>query len=150
MLGRTLGGATVATIQGIVVFFLAVIFGFRPDNWLLLPVAIVFMLLVALLFTALGTGIASTLDDMQGFQLIMNVLVMPLFFLSGALFPLDGLPAVLTALVRFDPLSYGIDSFRILLTGIGSFGLGLDFAVIAIVTAVFLGLGSYFFSKIQV
>jgi ABC-2 type transport system permease protein len=108
------------------------------------------MLLVALLFAALGAMIGSLLDDMQGFQLIMNFLVMPLFFLSGALFPLDGLPAVLTALVRFDPLSYGIDSFRILLTGIGSFGLGLDFAVIAIVTAVFLGLGSYFFSKIQV
>ena len=60
------------------------------------------------------------------------------------------LPAILTALVRFDPLSYGIDSFRVLLTGVGSFGLGLDVAVLAVVTAVFLGLGSYFFSKIQV
>jgi ABC-2 type transport system permease protein len=149
-LGRTLGGATVATLQGVLVFLIALVFGFRPENWALVPVAIVFMLLVALLFTALGTGIASMLEDMQGFQLIMNFLVMPLFFLSGALFPLNGLPAVLTALVRFDPLSYGIDSFRILLTGIGSFGLGLDFAVIAIVTAIFLGLGSYFFSKIQV
>jgi ABC-2 type transport system permease protein len=87
---------------------------------------------------------------MQGFQLIMNFLVMPLFFLSGALFPLNGLPAILEGIVKFDPLSYGIDSFRILLTGVGSFGIGVDFAVLAIVTAVFLGLGSYFFSKIQV
>jgi ABC-2 type transport system permease protein len=150
MIGRTLGGATVATMQGLLVLILVTIFGFRPYSWALVPVAIIFMLLVALLFAALGAMIGSLLDDMQGFQLIMNFLVMPLFFLSGALFPLDGLPAVLTALVRFDPLSYGIDSFRILLTGIGSFGLGLDFAVIAIVTAVFLGLGSYFFSKIQV
>jgi ABC-2 type transport system permease protein len=150
MIGRTLGGATVATIQGLLVLILVTIFGFRPYSWALVPVAILFMLLVALLFAALGAMIGSLLDDMQGFQLIMNFLVMPLFFLSGALFPLDGLPAVLTILVKFDPLSYGIDSFRILLTGIGSFGLGLDFAVIAIVTAVFLGLGSYFFSKIQV
>jgi ABC-2 type transport system permease protein len=150
MIGRTLGGATVATMQGLLVLILVTIFGFRPYSWALIPVAIIFMLLVALLFAALGAMIGSLLDDMQGFQLIMNFLVMPLFFLSGALFPLDGLPAVLTVLVKFDPLSYGIDSFRILLTGIGSFGLGLDFAVIAIVTAVFLGLGSYFFSKIQV
>ncbi len=73
------------------------------------------MLLVALLFAALGAAIGSLLDDMQGFQLIMNFLVMPLFFLSGALFPLNGLPAVLKGIVKFDPLSYGIDSFRILL-----------------------------------
>ena len=95
MIGRTLGGATVASFQGIIVLLLAMLFGFRPYSWLLVPVAILFMLLVALLFTALGTGIASVLEDMQGFQLIMNFLVMPLFFLSGALFPLAGLPAFL-------------------------------------------------------
>jgi ABC-2 type transport system permease protein len=150
MIGRTLGGATVATMQGLFVLIIVIILGFRPYNWFLVPVAILFMLLVALLFAALGAAIASLLDDMQGFQLIMNFLVMPLFFLSGALFPLDGLPAVLSGIVKFDPLSYGIDSFRILLANAGSFGLGLDFTVLIVVTAVFLGLGSYFFSKIQI
>lgn len=150
MIGRTLGGATVATLQGIVVFLISMIFGFRPDNWLLVPVVIFFMLLVALLFTALGTGIASLLEDMQGFQLIMNFLVMPLFFLSGALFPLAGLPAILAGLTTIDPLSYGIDSFRALLVNTSHFGLGLDFVVLAVVTAVFLGVGSYLFSKIEV
>ena len=66
--------------------------GFRPVSCALLPLALVFMVLIALLFTALGTAIASVLEDMQGFQLIMNFLVMPLFFLSGALFPVQGLP----------------------------------------------------------
>ncbi len=150
IIGRTLGGATVATMQGILVFIIVLIPGFRPYSWPLVPVAILFMLLVALLFTALGTAIASLLDDMQGFQLIMNFLVMPLFFLSGALFPLDGLPPALSAVVKFDPLSYGIDSFRILLVNSGSFGLGWDFGVLAVVTAACLILGSYFFSKIQV
>jgi len=149
MIGRTLGGATVATMQGVLVFLIVLIPGFRPYNWALVPVAFLFMLLVALLFTALGTAIASLLDDMQGFQLITNFLVMPLFFLSGALFPLNGLPAALSAIVKFDPLSYGIDSFRILLVNAGTFGLGLDLAILATVTVVFLGLGSYFFSKIQ-
>jgi ABC-2 type transport system permease protein len=150
MIGRTLGGATVATMQGLLVLILVTIFGFRPYNWALVPVVILFMLLVALLFAALGAMIASLLDDMQGFQLIMNFLVMPLFFLSGALFPLDGLPAVLAGIVKFDPLSYGIDSFRVLLVNSGTFGLGIDFTVLAVVTVIFLGLGSYFFSKIQV
>ena len=150
MVGRTLGGATVATLQGILVLIIATAFGFRPDNWALVPVAILFMLLVALLFTALGTGIASVLEDMQGFQLIMNFLVMPLFFLSGALFPLSGLPSVLSGLTIIDPLSYGIDAFRALLTNTSHFGLGVDFAVLAVVTAVFLGIGSYLFSKIQI
>ncbi len=150
MIGRTLGGATVATFQGIIVFLISMVFGFRPDNWWLLPVAVIFMLLVALLFTALGTGIASLLEDMQGFQLIMNFLVMPLFFLSGALFPLTGLPAILTGLTTVDPLSYGIDSFRALLVNTTHFGLGIDFVVLAVITAVFLGVGSYLFSKIEV
>ncbi len=150
MIGRTLGGATVATFQGILVFLISVAFGFRPDNWWLVPVAVLFMLLVALLFTALGTGIASLLEDMQGFQLIMNFLVMPLFFLSGALFPLSGLPTILAGLTTIDPLSYGIDSFRALLVNTTHFGLGVDFVVLAVITAVFLGVGSYLFSKIEV
>ncbi len=150
MIGRTLGGATVATIQGLIVFIITLFFGVLPYNWALVPLLIVFMLLVAMLFTALGTMIASLLEDMQGFQLIMNFLVQPLFFLSGALFPLGGLPAALSAIVKFDPLSYGVDSFRAIILNTTTFGLGVDFIVLAGVTIVFLGLGSYFFSKIQV
>ncbi|HEX4104265.1 MAG TPA: ABC transporter permease [Candidatus Paceibacterota bacterium] len=150
MIGRTLGGATVATGQGIVVFLIALIAGFRPYSWALFPVAIVYMLIVSLLFTALGTAIASLLEDMQGFQLIMNFLVMPLFFLSGALFPLQGLPPALSAITAFDPLSYGVDAFRILLANNAHWGLGIDTTVLLIVTVVFLGIGSYLFSLIQI
>lgn len=150
MAGRTLGGATVATLQGLVVLLISTLAGFHPANWLILLPAILVMFLVALLFTALGTMIASFLSDMQGFQLIVNFLVMPLFFLSGALFPLAGLPKALSIVARLDPLSYGIDAFRSLLIGVSYYGLHWDIAVLAAVTAVFLALGSYFFSKIQV
>ena len=112
MLGRTLGGATVATLQGILVFIISLIIGFRPESVLAVLGALIIMFLVAIVFTALGTAIASMLDDMQGFQLIMNFLVMPLFFLSGALFPLRGLPGWMSALTRLDPASYGIDPLR--------------------------------------
>lgn len=150
MLGRTLGGATVATIQGIVVFLISFVAGFRPVSIALVPFAFLIMLLIALLFTALGTAIASLLEDMQGFQLIMNFLVMPLFFLSGSLFPLQGLPKALVDVARIDPLSYGTDALRALLINSSHFGLATDVTVLAIVTLFFLALGSYFFSKIQI
>lgn len=150
MIGRTLGGATVATMQGVIVFIISLIAGFRPANWLLLPAAILVMVLVALLFTALGTMIASRLDDMQGFQLIINFLVMPLFFLSGALFPLQGIPSAILAVAKLDPLSYGIDAFRALLINTSHFGLATDIMVLSAVTLLFLSLGSYSFAKIQV
>ncbi len=152
MIGRTLGGATVAVMQGVIVFFLAFLVGFRPEyltfgRFLL---ALVFMFLIAVLFTALGTAIASQLDDMQGFQLIMNFIVMPLFFLSGALFPLDGLPSGIALVVKIDPLSYGVDGLRHALTGIANFGFGMDLMVLAGMTALLVVLGSYLFSKIQI
>jgi ABC-2 type transport system permease protein len=149
MIGRTLGGATVATLQGIIVLFIALAPGFRPTNWALVPVAIVAMALTALLFTALGTAIASLLSDMQGFQLIMNFLVMPLFFLSGALFPLQGVPGPIATIARFNPLSYGVDALRGLLTGTAHYGLLPDFGVLVGVTLLFLFAGSYFFSRVE-
>ncbi len=149
MIGRTIGGATVATLQGTLVLLISFLIGFKPMNWSLIPVAIVVMLLSALLFTAMGTAIASKLDDMQGFQLIMNFLVMPLFFLSGAIFPLAS-AGILGKIANFDPLSYGVDALRSLLSGITHYGLATDFGILAIITIAFLALGSYFFSKIQI
>jgi ABC-2 type transport system permease protein len=149
MLGRTLGGATVAMIQGIVVFLIALLAGFHPVNWALLPAGIGFMFLIALFFTALGTAIASKLPDMQAFPLIMNFLMMPLFFLSGALFPLAGLTGVLLWITRFNPLSYGVDGVRGAFTGLAHFGLGLDFLILGGITLLALWFGSWLFSRIE-
>jgi len=150
MIGRTLGGATVASIQGCLVFLLSLLVGFRPVDLSILPLAFVFVFLTALLFTALGTAIASLLEDMQGFQLIMNFLVMPLFFLSGALFPLDGLPKTLGFISSINPLSYGVDGLRGTLTGASHFGLFSDFLALGIVTIIITIIGSYLFSKIEI
>jgi len=150
MIGRSLGGATVATMQGLIVMGISILFGFQPTNWFAIIPSIGIMFLVALLFTSLGTMIASLLDDMQGFQLIMNFLVMPLFFLSGSLFPLQGLPTALAIIAKLDPLSYGIDALRALLINMGHYGLGIDVLVLCSITAVFIFLGGYFFKKIQV
>ena len=150
MMGRTLGGATTAVIQGLIVAIACVIVGFRPDGIAALAGGLVFMILIALMFTALGTAVASTLSDFQGFQMVMNFLVMPIFFLSGALFPLTGLPRALDLVARVDPLSYGVDGLRASMTGLAHFGLPTDLAVLAVLTLALLVIGSSLFARIQV
>ncbi len=150
MFGRTLGGATVASIEGMLVLIIAVIVGFRPSSWAGIVPAILVMLLIALLFSALGIMAASRLKDMQGFQIIMNFLVIPLFFLSGALFPLNTVPSALLFVARLDPLSYGVDALRYFLIGVATFPIALDIGVLVGITALFLAVGSYFFSRMEV
>lgn len=149
MIGRTLGGATTAIFQGTIVIVICMIAGFRPLSVAALPIAFAFMVLVAVLFTALGTAIACALTDMQGFQMVMNFLVMPIFFLSGALFPLTGLPVVMGILAKLDPLSYGVDEIRGAMIGASHFGIGLDFLVLGVLAMAFLALGARQFSRIE-
>jgi ABC-2 type transport system permease protein len=150
MLGRTLGGATVAMLQGLLIFVVCFIAGFRPANIAAIPLALVFMALIATVFAALGTVIGSSLKDMQGFQLVMNFLVMPIFFLSGALYPLANLPKVLALLTRIDPLTYGVDGVRTVLIGVTHFGVMADATVLIAVAIVLLSAGAWRFSKIEI
>jgi ABC-2 type transport system permease protein len=150
MAGRTLGAATVSMIQGTMVLVVCLIAGFRPASLAMVPVALLFMALICVVFAALGTAIGSTLQSMQAFPIVMNFLVMPIFFLSGALFPLEGLPAGLTVATRLDPLTYGIDGLRGAFIGVWHIGLALDIAVLLGVAVLFVSLGAYAFSKIRV
>lgn len=150
MVGRTCGGATVALLQGCFVTLVCVLAGFRPGGdpayWAL---ALLFMALIALAFTAVGTAIACLVADFQAFPLVMNFLVMPLFFLSGALFPLQGLASGLHWVTLLNPLSYGMDGLRGALTGSWQFGAAADFAVLGGLTAVMVALGTLAFSRIE-
>jgi ABC-2 type transport system permease protein len=150
MLGRTLGSATVAVIQGLLVALICLAVGFRPAHFIALPLGLLFMALIASLFAALGTAIGSTLQNIQGFQMTMSFLVMPLFFLSGALYPLNGLPVALSLVVDIDPLAYGVDGLRSALIGASHYGLAADTAVLVLGAMVVLFIGSHLFSKIQV
>jgi len=149
MFGRTLGGATTATIQGIIVFIITIIIGFRPDIFAILW-GLLFMFGISIVFTAFGTAIASTMEDMQGFGLIVNLVNMPLFFLSGALFPLNTAPAAIQWIAFINPLSYGVDGLRGAFTGISLHSIGTDASVIAIITILFLSIGAWLFSKVEV
>jgi ABC-2 type transport system permease protein len=150
MIGRTLGGATVAMLQGTLIVVVCLIAGFRPVSLIGIPLGFAFMALIAIVFAALGTSIGSSLQDMQGFQLIMNFLVLPIFFLSGALFPLNNLPKALGFVTKLDPLSYGVDGLRAALIGASHFGAIVDAAVLAVVAVGLLCLGAWRFSKIEI
>lgn len=149
MVGRTLGGATVALFQGLIVLLISCLFGFRPQLSEL-PLSLFIMFLVAVNFTAFGTALASQLNDMQAFPLIMNFLVMPMFFFSGAIFPLAGSGPGLTITASLNPLAYGVDALRASFGGDSFYGMGIDFLVLGGFCAVFLAVGSWLFSKIQI
>jgi ABC-2 type transport system permease protein len=148
-IGRTLGGATIALIQGVVVFLISLCVGFRPASWALLPVAVIAMALIAILFTAFGTAIATRMRDMQAFPIIMNFIMMPLFFLSGSLFPLAGLPAGLGWVIKLNPLSYGMDALRGLLSGVYHFNLGLDMGITIVAAGLALTVATLLFRHLE-
>ena len=149
MIGRTLGGATVAFCQGIFIGIISLFLGFHITNPMNIPLALLFMFLTAFLFTAVGVAIASLLKDMNAFPLIINFVIMPLFFLSGALFPINDIPKFLEAIIKINPLSYGVDGIRGALTT-SAFGLHIDFIVLCIWIFAASAIGSYLFSKIEI
>jgi len=150
MLGRTVGGATVAVFQGLIIMLISLLTGFRPHGLDGLVGGMLIMILTALLFTALGTAIASRMEDMSGFQLIMNFLIMPLFFLSGALFPLQGLPSFLSIIIRINPLTYAVDGMRAAFINMSQFGFATDLIVLSVLTTILMFVGGYLFSKIKI
>jgi ABC-2 type transport system permease protein len=149
MIGKTLGGATIAIIQGLIVLSLTYVIGFRIPSLSSLVLGLIFMFLIAIFFTGFGLTIASKMKDMQGFQMILNFLIMPIFFLSGALFPLTNLPPAIYFISRIDPLTYGVDGFRGAITGISTFGTFSDLIVIGILSALICAIGAVLFSKIE-
>jgi ABC-2 type transport system permease protein len=125
-IGKALGGATQAMVQGLVLLLLAPVVGVKLTVLSVVElVPLVFVLAFAL--SSMGVAIASRMRSMQGFQVVMNFLMMPIFFLSGALFPLSGLPDWMAVLTRIDPASYGMDPLRrVVLEGAGIPAAALD------------------------
>ncbi|MGE0116002.1 MAG: ABC transporter permease [Steroidobacteraceae bacterium] len=147
--GRILGGATVAVIQGLMVALICLIAGFRIEHPAMLPLALLFLFLIAILFAAIGTTLGSLVEDMHAFPLIMNFLVMPLFFFSGALFPANQVPATLHLLMRLNPLSYGVDGVRGALTRTLLYGFSADIIVLLLLSALMLSIASWCFARIE-
>jgi ABC-2 type transport system permease protein len=149
MTGKTFGGATIAMVQGLIVLSLTYLLGFRIPSLGSFGLGLIFMSMIAIFFTGFGLAIAAKMKDMHGYQLIMNFLVMPIFFLSGTLVPLDNLPPIINFLSKINPLTYGVDGLRGAFTGMSTFGIYSDLAVMSTLSALVCVIGAVLFSKIE-
>jgi len=149
VLGRVAGGVSVVMLQAIIILIISFLFGFKIPEPASLFLALVFMILISIAFIGLGLVFASLLKDMQGFSLIMNFVIFPLFFLSGALYPIGNLPEFIRFLAYLDPLTYGVDGLRWSLLKISNFPWLLDLFFIILSALAMVGLGAYLFEKTE-
>jgi ABC-2 type transport system permease protein len=149
ILGKALGGVTTAMAQALL--FLAVCFalGIPFPGPLKLMLVLAIMVLISVGFVLLGIAFSSRMKDFHGFSLIMNFVVMPVFFLSGAFFPLDRLPAWLKWMTYFDPLTYGVDALRYCLVNTAAFPLWISLGALAIFGLITTLVGTLLFSTSQ-
>jgi ABC-2 type transport system permease protein len=146
--GKSLGGMTTSLIQAAILLAIGAAIGiqFTPLS-LLQDVAVI--LLMSFGLTSLGLALGSYMYSLEGFQMIVSFVVFPLFFLSGALFPLDNLPSWLGVLTMADPATYGVDAMRNAMLGVGSHPAGLDLAVLTAYTAALGLFGIYSFGRMK-
>ncbi len=149
LLGNALGGATISLLQAILVLLISIALGFRPHNLAYLPLALLIMIALSLTLTSFGAGIASMVEDFQGFQGINNFLIFPLFFLSSSLYPLTNVPTFLRILSEINPLSYCVDALRYTMIHQTHFGLGKDLLVMAAALVVCVTFAVNRFNRIQ-
>jgi ABC-2 type transport system permease protein len=149
MMGGALGGATTSIMQGFLVFVIALVLGFRPHQWANLGIVFIIIALLAISLTCFSTAIGSVVNDFQGFQSINQFIIFPLYFLSGALYPLTNAPVALKIIADVNPLSYAVDALREALINQTHFGYAKDFTALIITTLVLVAFGAYRFNKIQ-
>lgn len=146
--GKVLGGCTDVLLQVVILFVFS--FLFPSVNPWGIPLALLILLITSIALVSLGLALGSLLESLEGFQVISTFLIFPLFFLSGALFPVDDkLPSWLSGLVKLNPLSYTVDGVRGALLGIHTYPFYIDLGIITLFAAAMLILGSILFSRMK-
>jgi len=146
--GKMVGGSIDALLQGAAMLVLGVVLGIRY-NLLTLVLSFVFMFVLASALVSLGLIIGSNMESVEGFQLIISFLVFPMFFFSGALFPIDNLPSYLLLFTVIDPVTYAVDGLRGLLLGSSQLPIALNMAILAGFAAVMIGIGTWSFKRLK-
>jgi ABC-2 type transport system permease protein len=158
IIGKIFGGATTATIQGIILLVVASLMGAFSLSIEFITGAIIgigAMFIITSGFVGLGVAIGSSLNDFHAFQLLSTFVMWPLFMLSGVFFPIDGAPFSLQIAMLLDPMFYGVELLRWNLLGVGSTILGpygwlISLIVVLGFNALMIGLGTYLFSRAQI
>ncbi|MBS3090744.1 ABC transporter permease [Candidatus Pacearchaeota archaeon] len=147
VLGRVFGSVTITMIQGLIILSAALFMRIKTPTIQGVLWAALFMFFISITFIGLGLIFASRMSDVQGFNLIMNFMIFPLFLLSGAMLPLQNLPKPVFYFTYINPLMYGVDGLRASLMKFSIFPKTLDLIVLAAVSVVMIVLGSYMFEK---
>jgi len=149
IIGKTIGGSFVAMVTGIIVMVLSFVLASVPVSVGILP-ALVFMFMTSFVFIGMGLLIASRMDSMEGFNMIMSFVMMPTFFTSGIFYPISQTPAWLQGISMINPLTYGVDGIRASLLGVAQFPLWVDFVVLAGFFIGLVSIASWFFRKMEI
>jgi ABC-2 type transport system permease protein len=153
--GKILGGSTDTLLQVLILFvigFVLMVGGLMPDLHLTplsILVSLAFLLMATIGLVSIGLIIGSQMESPEGFQLIMSFLVFPLFFLSGALFPISNLPAWLAPFIFVNPMTYAVDGIRGVLISEQQFSLWFDFTLVCCFAFVMILFGTYAFKKMK-
>ncbi len=146
--GKMLGGCTDALIQSVILILLGPLFGISYTLFGL-GIIIIFVMLIAAGATSLGLAIGSQMSSFEGFGLIQSFVVMPLFFLSGALYPIDNLPLWLKGITYLNPLTYVVDGMRGALLNLNTFPLIFDIGIAVAFVAVLVAAGTIAFQRMS-
>jgi ABC-2 type transport system permease protein len=154
--GKILGGSTDTLLQILILFLIGIIFtvgGIMPGLHLTVfsvAVSLIFLLVTTVGLVSIGLIIGSQMESPEGFQLIISFVIFPLFFLSGALFPITNLPTWLAPFIFFNPVTYAVDGIRGVLLGISQFSLLFDLALVSLFALVMILIGTYAFKKMKI
>ena len=154
--GKVLGGSTDTLLQIIILLTIGIAFivtGIMSDitfNVFTIFITIIFLLITTVGLVSIGLIIGSQMESPEGFQLIISFVVFPMFFLSGALFPINNLPSWLAPFILVNPVTYAVDGVRGVLVGISRFSLVYDFLLICIFSILMILIGTYAFKKMKI
>jgi len=153
VLGKALGVTTQAAVQGFIILGLSYFLGVTISGTLGLAAALalilVTMFFVGMGFVEFGISIATRLETIEGYQAVANLLVLPIFFLSGAFFPLTWLPDWMQAIITINPLAYGVDAMRYAMTGLHLYSLTLDLGAVIGFFVLMTVISSILFRKMR-
>jgi len=146
MAGKVAGGSTIAVVEGVIILLLGPVIGAKLTAAKIFA-SVVIMFLMSLSLVSIGLIVSAVMRSFEGFQSIMTFIIMPMFFLSGAVFPLDKVPSWMTPLTIVDPLTYGVDALRIILVGVGHHGMSTNVAVMIATAVITVSAGTQAFKS---
>jgi len=154
-IGKVLGGSTDTLIQMVILLLIGLVFasagfmpGIRLDVFSVL-VSLAFLLSTICAAVSIGLILGSQMESPEGFQLVSSFVIFPMFFLSGALFPIDNLPPYLAPFVYLNPITYSVDGLRGMMIGKSALPISMDYAIITAFAALTILVGTYAFKKMK-